>query len=68
MDQHTDTSKSSYGSHPCNCTFLTIVNQDLKSADYEDRCCALTAVCYIDHKELQEAVLPSVLSCTDFPK
>lgn len=42
--------------------------QDLASQNHLDRCAALTSICYLDHAEMQDAVLEKVLQCMEYPK
>ncbi|ORZ03708.1 armadillo-type protein [Syncephalastrum racemosum] len=54
--------------HDLTIMLVNTLQRDLASQNHLDRCAALTSICYLDHAEMQDAVLEKVLQCMEYPK
>ncbi|GAN02987.1 conserved hypothetical protein [Mucor ambiguus] len=54
--------------HELGIMLINTLQRDLNSQNYLDKCAALNAICYLEHEELLDNVLDSVIQAMEFPK
>ncbi|CAO3612984.1 unnamed protein product [Mucor fragilis] len=54
--------------HELGIMLINTLQRDLKSQNYLDKCTALNAICYLEHEEMLDNVLDSVIQAMEFPK
>ncbi|KAL9537890.1 hypothetical protein MBANPS3_011374 [Mucor bainieri] len=54
--------------HELGIMLINTLQRDLKSQNYLDKCAALNAICYLEHEEMLDNVLDSVIQAMEFPK